>query len=47
MIGCLDEIELGFEAGDEGFFLFDLVFSFFDKVLGGLVDVIWIHHASI
>ena len=43
----LDQGELRFETGDERFFLFDRVAGFLDEVLGGLVDVAWVHHAGV
>jgi len=47
LLGSLDEVELGFEAGDERFFLSDLILSFFDEMLGGFFHVIRVGHTSI
>ena len=43
----LDKFELGFEAGDEGLFFFDLVLGLFDEVRRGFVYVVRITHAEI
>ena len=43
----LDESELEFQAGNEGLFLGDGVLGLFDEVLGGALDIVWIHHALI
>ena len=43
----LDELELGFEAGDELFFLFDLLLGFEDEVGGGAFDVVRILHSEV
>ena len=43
----LDKVKLGFEAGDEGLFFFDLVLGLFDEVRRGFVYVVRITHAEI
>ena len=43
----MDDGEFGFEAINEGCFFSDTIASLFDKMSGSLVDVIWVHHASI
>ena len=43
----LDEGELGLEAGDELFFLFDLLLGFEDEVGGSAFDVVGVLHPEV
>ena len=43
----LDESKLGLEAGDELFFLFDLLLGFEDEVGGGAFDVARVLHSEV
>lgn len=43
----LDEGELEFQAGDEGFLFSDGIFGFFDEMFRGALDVVRVTHAKI